>query len=168
MSQPSKTVIHVTHEAARKVGGIGAVLDGMLTSGPYRQGVSRSILVAPLFTTEDGISERLGPDGDVLYSSLDGLTKNQYASSLAKVERKYKVNIVYGLLGFVIFEFLLAFGIGASSKGLQRLVDRGRQQLARTNVRLKEEVAHRRESEKEKEHLISELQEALGPAPSPS
>ena len=36
MAQPSRTLIHVTHEAARKVGGIGAVLDGMLTSGlPY-------------------------------------------------------------------------------------------------------------------------------------
>ncbi len=96
MSQPSKTVIHVTHEAARKVGGIGAVLEGMLTSGAYREAVGRSILVAPLFTSEDGVSERLGPDGDVLYSSLDGLTKNQYAASLAKVERKYHVNIVYG------------------------------------------------------------------------
>ncbi|MCK4850186.1 MAG: hypothetical protein KAT11_02485 [Phycisphaerae bacterium] len=96
MPQPSKTLIHVTHEAARKVGGIGTVLEGMLTSGPYRQAVSRSILVAPLFTTEDGIGERLGPDGDVLYSSIDGLTKNQYAASLAKVEQEYRVNIVYG------------------------------------------------------------------------
>ena len=96
MAQPSRTLIHVTHEAARKVGGIGAVLDGMLTSGPYREAISRSILVAPLFTTEDGVDERLGPDGDVLYSSLDGLVKNQYAAHLAKVEREYKVNIVYG------------------------------------------------------------------------
>ena len=96
MPHPSKTLIHVTHEAARKVGGIGAVLDGMLTSGPYRDAVGRSILVAPLFTTEDGLDHRLGADGDVLYSSLDGLIKNQYAANLAKVEREYKVNIVYG------------------------------------------------------------------------
>ena len=96
MPQPSKTLIHVTHEAARKVGGIGTVLEGMLTSAAYRQEVSRSILVAPLFTTEGGIEERLGPDGDVLYSSLDGLTENQYAASLKKVEQKYRVNIVYG------------------------------------------------------------------------
>ena len=96
MSQPNKTLIHVTHEAARKVGGIGAVLEGMLTSAAYRQEVGRSILVAPLFTTDGGISERLGPDGDVLYSSLDGLVENQYAASLAKVERAHRVNIVYG------------------------------------------------------------------------
>ena len=96
MADRSRTLVHVTHEAARKIGGIGAVLDGMLTSGAYREAVARSILVAPLFTSEDGATERLGPDGDVLYSSLDGLVKNQYAASLAKVEREYKVNIVYG------------------------------------------------------------------------
>lgn len=100
MSQPSKTLIHVTHEAARKVGGIGAVLEGMLTSAAYRQEVGRSILVAPLFTTDGGIDGRLGSDGDVLYSSLDGLTKNQYAASLKKVEREHRVNIVYGRRSF--------------------------------------------------------------------
>ena len=96
MAHRSKTLVHVTHEAARKVGGIGAVLDGMLTSGAYHEAVARSILVAPLFTSEAAATERLGPDGDVLYSSLDGLVKNQYAASLAKVEREYKVNVVYG------------------------------------------------------------------------
>ena len=55
MAQPGKTLIHVTHEAARKIGGIGAVLDGMLTAGAYREAVGRSILIAPLFTTEGGM-----------------------------------------------------------------------------------------------------------------
>ena len=96
MQESSKTVVHVTHEAARKIGGIGAVLEGMLTCGPYQEQVQRSILVAPLFNTEGPVDERLGPDGDVLYSSLDGKIKNQYATALAKVERKYHVNLVYG------------------------------------------------------------------------
>lgn len=97
VQQRNKTLIHVTHEAARKIGGIGAVLDGMLTSNAYQKAVGRSILVAPLFSNEGGLDDRLGEDGEVLYSSLDGLTDNQYAGSLAKIERKYRVNIVYGL-----------------------------------------------------------------------
>ncbi len=96
LQERKKTVIHVTHEAARKIGGIGAVLDGMLTCGVYQEEVERSILVAPLFRTESPGQNRLGTDGDVLFSSLDGKVKNQYAAALAKIESKYHVSIVYG------------------------------------------------------------------------
>ena len=43
------TVVHVTHEAAGKIGGIGAVLEGMFTSHAYNDQVGRTILVCPLF-----------------------------------------------------------------------------------------------------------------------
>ena len=33
-----KTVVHVTHEAVQKIGGIGAVLHGLITSKVYRVG----------------------------------------------------------------------------------------------------------------------------------
>ena len=42
------TVVHVTHEAIQKVGGIGAVLQGFFTAKTYNEGVKRSILVGPL------------------------------------------------------------------------------------------------------------------------
>jgi len=44
--------VHVTHEAAGKIGGIGAVLQGFFTCPSYLETIHRSILVSPLFTTE--------------------------------------------------------------------------------------------------------------------
>ena len=62
-----RNVVHVTHEAVEKIGGIGTVLEGLLTSGRYQEAVGRSILIGPLFTTEGPVDKRLGPDGQVLY-----------------------------------------------------------------------------------------------------
>ncbi|MBN2136937.1 MAG: glycosyltransferase [Sedimentisphaerales bacterium] len=99
---PSETTaIHVTHEAVGKVGGIGAVLDGFFTCPSYLQAVERSILVGPLFTTDGPVSERLGENGEVLYSSVDGLISPQYASAFRKIERFYNAGIVYGRRTFL-------------------------------------------------------------------
>lgn len=91
-----KTVVHVTHEAVVKIGGIGAVLDGLLTSKPYQQQVERTILVQPLYTTAGHVDDRLGPDGEVLYSSLDGRTRNQYGPAFDRIKLDWNVQIVYG------------------------------------------------------------------------
>ncbi|MBL7152190.1 MAG: hypothetical protein ISS79_00615 [Phycisphaerae bacterium] len=95
------TVIHVTHEAVGKVGGIGAVLHGLFTCRSYLEAIERSILVGPLFTTEGSLSERLGENGEVLYSSVDGLISLQYAPSFRKIERLYNTGIVYGRRTFL-------------------------------------------------------------------
>jgi len=39
------TLIHITHEAREKMGGIGAVLEGLLTTRAYQSAVARTILV---------------------------------------------------------------------------------------------------------------------------
>ncbi len=90
------TVVHVTHEAAGKVGGIGAVLQGFFTCPSYLEAVDRSILISPLFTTEGPAAGRLGDDGQVLHSALDGLTHPDYSPLLAEIERQYNVGTVYG------------------------------------------------------------------------
>ncbi|RKY05344.1 MAG: hypothetical protein DRP56_09035 [Planctomycetota bacterium] len=90
------TVVHVTHEAAGKIGGIGAVLEGMFTSGAYNDQVGRTILVCPLFSTEGGVSERLGEGGEVLYSSLDGWVRSNYHQNFRRIEDDFGVEIVYG------------------------------------------------------------------------
>ena len=95
------TAVHVTHEAIGKIGGIGAVLEGLFTSETYQREVGRSILVSPLFTTEGDVTTRLGEDGEVLYSSLDGIVKTSYFSSFRKIEDEFNVNIVYGRRTFV-------------------------------------------------------------------
>lgn len=91
-----KTAVHVTHEAVQKIGGIGAVLHGLLTSRHYSEHVERDILVGPLFSTDGPAQARLGIGGEVLYSSIDGIVHHPLADGLQAVERKYHVNIVYG------------------------------------------------------------------------
>jgi len=95
------TVVHVTHEAAGKIGGIGAVLQGFFTCKSYLDTVERSILVGPLFTTEGSISERLGENSEVLYSSIDGFLNPGYSPAFRKIERLYNASIVYGRKTFI-------------------------------------------------------------------
>jgi hypothetical protein len=89
-------LVHVTHEAAGKIGGIGAVLQGFFTCPTYLEAVGRSILVSPLFTTEGSLADRLGEGGEVLYSSIDGLINPGYSSAFRRIESLYNVGIVYG------------------------------------------------------------------------
>ncbi len=95
------TVVHVTHEAIGKIGGIGAVLEGLFTSDTYQREMGRNILISPLFSMEGDASDRLGPDGEVLYSSVDGMIKSNYFSGFRKIEDTFNVNIVYGRRTFV-------------------------------------------------------------------
>ena len=91
-----RTIAHVTHEAIHKFGGIGAVIDGLLTSKPYQAAEQRTILIGPLFVGEDGAKGRLGPDGEVLYSTLDSLPPHPVGAVLEPVRRDYHVQMVYG------------------------------------------------------------------------
>lgn len=90
------TVVHVTHEAVHKVGGIGSVLEGLITTPVYCEAVDRTILVAPLFSMDGGVDERLGPGGEVEYSSLDGRTEHPLATAFRDIESTFGVRLVYG------------------------------------------------------------------------
>ncbi|MGD1043040.1 MAG: hypothetical protein ABR913_08245 [Sedimentisphaerales bacterium] len=94
-------LVHITHEAAAKMGGIGAVLEGFFTCRSYLDAVDRSIVIGPLFTTDGSVLDRLGHDGEVLYSSIDGLLNTGYASAFSKIETFYNVGIIYGRRTFV-------------------------------------------------------------------
>ncbi|MFA5238128.1 MAG: hypothetical protein WC476_00275 [Phycisphaerae bacterium] len=95
------TVVHVTHEIVGKIGGIGAVLQGLFTCDPYLESVGRSILVGPLFSTEGPASHRLGENSEVLYSSIDGLVNTGYHEAFRNIESRYNVGIVYGRRTFI-------------------------------------------------------------------
>jgi glycogen synthase len=95
------TVVHITHEAVGKIGGIGTVLQGFFTCNSYLDAVDRSILVSPLFSTEGPVSNRLGENGEVLYSSVDGLVKTGYAQAFQKIEEFYNTGVVYGRRTFI-------------------------------------------------------------------
>ena len=96
-----QTVVHVTHEAIQKIGGIGAVLQGLLTSPVYLGAVSRNILVGPFWPSDDSGESRLGPEGEVLYSSLDSLYRSPLAPRFREIEQTFDVGIVYGRRRFV-------------------------------------------------------------------
>lgn len=98
-------VVHATDEAGVKVGGPGAVLDGILSSGSYLLGVQRSVVVGPMNTQDDAAMERLvSPSNklDVEYSSHHGVDKldQQLSAALGKIEASFRVNILYGRRDF--------------------------------------------------------------------
>jgi len=95
------TVVHVTHETVAKIGGIGAVMQGLFTCKSYLESFDRSILVGPLFTTEGSVQDRLGENGEVLYSSIDGFLNPGYAPAFRKIESFFNAGIVYGRRTFV-------------------------------------------------------------------
>ena len=91
-----QTVVHVTHEAIHKIGGIGAVLHGLFTSKLFLDYAKRNIVVGPFWPMDQAGEHRLGKDGEVLYSSLDSLYRSPLAARFREIEQKYGVGIVYG------------------------------------------------------------------------
>ena len=89
-------VVHVTHEATQKMGGIGAVLEGLLTTRSYNEAIERTFLVGPLFSGAD-----LGELDTVLYRASEGITDTLHAKALSEIEQIYHVEIVYGQREFV-------------------------------------------------------------------
>ena len=91
------TLAHVTHEAVEKIGGIGAVLEGLMLSPVYQRHVQRSILIGPTAThLSMDPQQRLGGDGQVLYSSIDAIDEVGLGGKLRPVEWAFNVSIVYG------------------------------------------------------------------------
>ncbi len=99
-------VIHATHEAGHKIGGIGAVLAGLLGSRAYNEQVQRSILVGPMFGQDPLQMERMVHPSNGLtihYSSLHGIfdgVEESLRARLQEVERTFQVGVLYGVRRF--------------------------------------------------------------------
>ncbi len=89
-------VVHVTHEAVEKIGGIGAVIAGLMTAKAYANKVSRTILLGPLLSTDRPVNLRLGRGGQVIYSSLDAVETPPWREKFRPIEKTYDVGIIYG------------------------------------------------------------------------
>lgn len=87
---------HITHEAARKYGGIGAVLAGLITSGAYGRRFDQTLIYGPLFDRSGTVESRLENGGRVLYSGPDGYDAGGYGDRLDPVEQALGVGLVYG------------------------------------------------------------------------
>lgn len=90
------TAIHVSHEAIQKIGGIGTVLHGLITSKKYQKVFPKTMLYTPLFTREGDPLHRLGRNSELLYSGIDGFDAASWRELLFPIEQKYGVRIVYG------------------------------------------------------------------------
>lgn len=87
---------HITHEAVRKIGGIGAVINGLINSPSYLKKFNHSLLYAPLFNREGKVEDRLGPNSELLYSGLDKIDTGGYQQKFKKLEEKYQIKFIYG------------------------------------------------------------------------
>jgi hypothetical protein len=98
-------LIHATHEAGVKVGGIGAVLDGLLSAPTYRKRVTRSIVVGAMNTNNSSEMERLFAPRNRLYvyyyatGHLLNCAK-PLQDKLSAIEREFNVRVLYGKRGF--------------------------------------------------------------------
>lgn len=99
-------VVHATHEAGAKVGGIGSVLDGILSAKSYNEKVGRTILAGPMFGMDPAQMERLSDPAQgvqIRYSSLHGIfygVSESVQQALREVEQIYQVALLYGLRQF--------------------------------------------------------------------
>ncbi len=94
-------VIHATHEAGVKFGGIGAVLDGLLGSKAYNSHVGRTILVGPFDFKDKAQMERLtSPRNrlEIAYSSFHRTREvsSELAAAFAQIEEACGVQLLYG------------------------------------------------------------------------
>lgn len=99
-------MVHATHEAGAKIGGIGAVLDGMLGVQSYLDAVKRTILVGPLYGYDATFMERMMTPRNgmrVVYSSLHGIfdgVDEKTRVALQSIEETYEVGLLYGYRRF--------------------------------------------------------------------
>ena len=87
-------VVHATHEAGVKFGGIGAVLTGLLGSKAYNQHVARTILVGPVDTSSAVEMERLTAARNQLEIRYYSAQESQ------QVEAETAIALIDGLLLF--------------------------------------------------------------------
>jgi len=90
------TIAHITHEAVQKIGGIGAVLKGMVTAASYQRQRWRTIFVGPLPPTGNDPRELLPAGATVWYWRDGGIDKKRAAARLSPIEQRLGVRILWG------------------------------------------------------------------------
>ena len=102
MSERIPLVVHMSHEAGVHVGGVGAVLDGLLGTRAYGDAVTRTLLVGPLNRTDVAAMDRLTDPTNgvrIAYSSLHGIYQggeNGQRAAFERIEREYGVTLLCG------------------------------------------------------------------------
>ena len=94
-------VVHATHEAGVKVGGIGAVLAGLLGNPSYNEAVQRTVLIGN-YNADDRLEwERLRAPRNgltIYYHTREGIVNvpDTLAYAFHELQLQHKVSILYG------------------------------------------------------------------------
>ena len=98
-------LVHATHEAGVKVGGIGAVLNGLLGARAYHDAVGRTIVVGPYNVQNQEEMARLFAPGNKLrlfylrHRGVD-LLPAHLSDAFRSIEEAFRVEILYGIRPF--------------------------------------------------------------------
>jgi glycosyltransferase involved in cell wall biosynthesis len=118
-------VVHATHEAGVKVGGIGAVLEGLLGASTYNEHVSRTILVGAIdASNREQMDRLLGPRNqlEILYSGFhsERSVESNVLKQLQRIEHQHQIKLIYGTRAFGLarHEILLVDGQHADTRRL--------------------------------------------------
>lgn len=87
-------IAHVTHEAVQKIGGIGAVLAGLITSRHYKSTVKRTVICGPLTAEDRKVIAEGRPDLKLMPAKQ--IEDRTAAVGLQQIEKRYGVEILHG------------------------------------------------------------------------
>jgi hypothetical protein len=91
-----KIAVHITHESVEKLGGIGAVINGVSLTKAFQKFFDKNVIYGPLFELPRNAIAKIENGGKVLFSSYDKYDTNKYSEVFADIINKYNIDIIYG------------------------------------------------------------------------
>jgi len=92
----ARVASHITHESARKMGGIGAVLNGLCSTHTYKNHFDKTLFYGPYFEFGAEFAADFGKEGQVLFSSKHNFDRGDWGTVFGDIIRDYGVDIIYG------------------------------------------------------------------------
>ncbi|QAT84836.1 hypothetical protein EJ065_3273 [Corallococcus coralloides] len=97
-------LVHLSYEATRTLGGMGVVLEHLLSEPEYRQAFPRTLLVSPTvrpcglgsYAPEESLARDLEAHGEVFYSGLRRDNPERWTRVFRPVEEQHDVSFIYG------------------------------------------------------------------------
>jgi len=89
-----KIAVHITHEVVKKIGGIGAVINGWCSSAPYKKIYGRTLLYGPVFGNPVEAIKEVSKTCHIECGRAWLGEKKQ--KKIDEVKRKYNIELIYG------------------------------------------------------------------------
>lgn len=89
-----KIAVHVTHEVVKKIGGIGAVINGWCTSTPYKKTYGRTLLYGPLFGNPHETIKEIRKIGGMEFGRA-WFSQRDY-ERVENILKKYNIEVIFG------------------------------------------------------------------------